>query len=181
MPISTKFSYADLELIPPDHNRYEIVDGELFVTPSPRTLHQIIVGNLHTDLMIYVRLNKVGKAFVAPLDVVFTSSTVLIPDIIFVSSDRLNVVGEKNISGAPDLVVEVISDSSRRLDREVKLKQYALYGVAEFWLIDPDGRTIEVFRLSNGVYELVSLLGWNDLLHSPLLPGFSVSVSSLWK
>jgi Uma2 family endonuclease len=181
MRISTKFSYEDLQHIPPDRNRYEIVDGELFVTPSPITLHQRIVGNLYAQLWQHVRKHRLGEVFVAPLDVVFTFSTVLEPDVIFVSRSRLHIVGEKNLAGPPDLVVEVLSESTAKLDREIKPKQYALYGVSEFWRIDPDGKTLEILRLKEGEYELAARLGFGDTLTSLLFPGLSLSVSSLWE
>ncbi len=181
MRISTKFSYEDLQHIPPDRNRYEIVDGELFVTPSPITIHQRIVGNLYGHLWNHVRKHRLGEVFVAPLDVVFTQSTVLEPDLIFVSQSRLKIIGEKNLSGAPDLVVEVLSESTARLDREIKPKQYALYGVSEYWRVDPQEKMVEVFRLKEGAYELAARPGFADTLTSPLFPGLSLPVSSLWE
>jgi Uma2 family endonuclease len=135
MRISTKFTYEDLKLIPPDRNRYEIVDGELFATPAPTTLHQRIVGNFLTALHHHVRRHRLGEVFVAPVDVVFAKGTVLEPDVLFVSSSRLHYIGEDNLSGPPDLAVEVLSESTKRLDREVKMKQYALHGVNDYWLV----------------------------------------------
>ena len=181
MHISTKFTYEDLQHIPPDRNRYEIVDGELFVTPSPITLHQRIVTNLSGELRQHVRKHRLGEVFVAPLDIVFSFTTVLEPDLIFVSKSRRRVVGEKNISGPPDLVVEVLSESTAKLDREIKPKQYALYGVSEFWRVDPFEETVEVFRLKEGEYELAARLGFAENLTSPLFPGLILPVSSLWE
>ncbi len=181
MRISTKFSYEDLRHIPPDRNRYEIIDGELFVTAAPIPLHQRIVLNLAAELRQHVRSNRLGEAFVAPCDIVFTSSTVLEPDVFFVSRSRLHIIGEKSLSGPPDLVVEVLSESTEHLDREIKPKQYALYGVPELWLIDPAGKIVEVFRLKHAEYELAARLGFGDTLSSPLFPGLSLPVSSLWE
>jgi Uma2 family endonuclease len=181
MSMSTKFTYDDLKLILPDRNRYEIVDGELFVTPTPRTLHQRIVGNIFAALHQYVRQHRLGEVFVAPYHVVFAPGTVLEPDVLFVSTSRLHYVGEDNLSGSPDLAVEVISESTRRLDREVKLKQYALHGVSEYWMVDPDGDSVEVFRLKAEGYELAERLGFGDTLTSPLFPGLKLAVASLWE
>lgn len=181
MRISAKFTYEDLQHIPPDRNRYEIVDGELFVTPSPITLHQRIVGNLYAEIRQYVRNHRLGEVFVAPLDIVFTPATVLEPDVIFVSQSRLHIVGEKHLTAAPDLVVEVLSETTQQLDREIKPKQYARYGVPEFWRIDPAGKTVEIFRLKEGEYELVERWGFGDTLTSPLFPGLRLPVSSLWE
>ncbi len=181
MRISTKFSYKDLQHIPPDRNRYEIVDGDLFVTPAPNTLHQTIVGNLFAELRQHVRKHRRGRVFVAPYDVVFTSSTVLEPDLLFVSRSRLHIIGEKNLSGPPDLVVEEMSESTAEVDREIKPKQYALHRVSEFWLVDPEGKTVEIFRLKEGAYELVERLGFGDSLTSPLFLRLRLSVASLWE
>lgn len=181
MRISTKFTYEDLQHFPSDGNRYEIVDGELFVTPSPIPLHQRIIMNLSAQLWQHVKKHHLGEVYGAPLDIVFTESTVLEPDILFVSRARLHIIGEKNLSGPPDLVVEVLSESSSRLDREIKPKQYALYGVPEFWRIDPWTKTVEVFRLHAGNYELAANLTLGDDLTSPLFPGLSLPVSNLWE
>jgi Uma2 family endonuclease len=181
MSISTKFTYEDLKLIPPDRNRYEIVDGELFVSPAPRPLHQRITGNIFAALHQHVRQLRLGEVFVAPVDVVFAKGTVLEPDVLFISSSRLHYIGEDNLSGPPDLAVEVISESTKRLDREVKLKQYARYGVSEYWMVDPDGNGVEVFRLKEEEYELAERLGFGDTLTSPLFPGLKLVVASLWE
>jgi Uma2 family endonuclease len=107
--------------------------------------------------------------------------TVLEPDVLFVSSSRLQYIGEDNLSGPPDLAVEVISESTKRLDREVKLEQYALHGVSEYWLVDPEGKSVEVFRLKEEEYEPAERLGFGDTLTSPLFPGLRLSVASLWE
>jgi Uma2 family endonuclease len=181
MRITSKFTYEDLQHFPSDGNRYEIVDGGLFVTPSPIPLHQRIIGNLYARLWDHVRRHTLGEVYVAPLDVVFTDSTVLEPDVLFVSRSRLHIIGGKNLSGAPDLVVEVLSESSSQLDREIKPKQYALHGVPEFWRTDPWVKTVEVFRLQEGNYELAASLAPAEALTSPLFPGLSLPVSSLWE
>jgi Uma2 family endonuclease len=181
MRISTKFSYEDLQYIPPDRNRYEIVNGDLLVTPAPNTLHQTIVSNLCAALVPYVRKHRLGRVFVAPLDVVFTQSTVLEPDLLFVSRPRLNIIGEKNLSGPPDLVAEVLSESTAEVDREIKSKQYALYGVPEFWLIDPKAKTVEILRLKERGYERASRLVFGDTLTSRLFPALSLPVASPWE
>src|SRR5271166_1410686 len=105
MGISTKFTYEDLQLIPPDHHRYEIVDGELFESLSPIPLHQIIIGNLYAGLRVRARKQRRGVVFLAPCDIVFSPYTVLEPDLFFVLKSRLHIVGKKNLSGPPDLVV----------------------------------------------------------------------------
>ncbi len=115
------------------------------------------------------------------MDVVFTPETVLEPDIIFVSRATLAIIGGKYLAGPPDLVVEVLSESSSPLDREIKPKEYARYGVPEFWRIDLEGRTVETFRLQGEEYQLAELLEFGGVLASPMFPGLSLTVSSLWE
>ena len=181
MRISAKFTYEDLQLIPPDRNRYEIIDGELLVSPSPDTLHQTILLNLAGELRLHVRKHRLGRVFVALYDVVFSSSTVLEPDVMFVSHARLNIIGKKNLSSAPDLAVEVLSESTAQVDREVKSKQYARHGVPELWLIDPESQMVEMFRLEQGEYELATRLTFGQALISSLFPGWTLPVASLWE
>ena len=185
MGISTKFTYEDLQHFPSNGNRYEIVEGDLFVSPAPIPLHQTIVGNLYAELRQHIRKHRLGVVFVAPCDVVLASSTVLEPDIFFVSAARRHIIGEKNLSGPPDLVVEVLSESSGRMDRDIKFRQYALHGVPEYWLVDPYGRTVQIFRedtegVKRNEYQIAGVLGVDDRLTTPLLPGLSLPVGALW-
>ncbi len=181
MRISAKFVYEDLKRIPPDRNRYEILDGELLVTPAPKTIHQRIVRNLALALAQHVRAHRLGEVLFAPYDVVFSPSTVFEPDVLFVSQARLHIIGEDNLSGPPDLAVEVLSESTAEVDREIKPKHYARHGVAEFWLIDPKGKTVEILRLKEGAFERVARLTFGDNITSPLFPGLSLPVAGLWE
>jgi Uma2 family endonuclease len=183
MSILNQLTYEDLQYTPADSKRYELVEGELFVSAAPILLHQIIAGNLFAILWQYVRERRLGRVFIAPCDIVFAPSTVFEPDIFFVSAARSHIIGEKCLTGPPDLVVEVLSEGSARLDRQIKFKQYALYGVPEYWLIDPYGRTLQIFRLHGDErqYGPAQLLGFTDTLTSPLFPGFSLPLASLWE
>ena len=183
MSILNQLTYEDLQYTPADGKRYELVEGEIFVSAAPVLLHQIVVGNLFAILWRYVRERRLGQVFVAPCDIVFAPSTVLEPDIFFVSTARSHIVGEKCLTGPPDLVVEVLSEGSARLDRHIKFKQYAFYGVPEYWLIDPYGRTLQMFRLRGDEkqYETAQLLGFSDTLTSLLFPDFSLPLASLWE
>jgi len=176
---TTHLTYDDLRQIPPDRNRYELIEGELFVSPAPNTEHQLRVGNLFAQLWYFVREHDLGKVFVAPYDVVLAPSTVLEPDIVFVSKARQSIVKATCIEGAPDLVVEVVSDSSRTIDRFVKRDRYAEFGVPEYWLLDPFEPRIEVLRLEAGKHRVVGSFGPGDTLESPTFPGLRIPVSSL--
>jgi Uma2 family endonuclease len=176
---TTRLTYDELRRIPPDRNRYELIEGELFVSPAPNTEHQRKVMNLSAQLWYFVRQHDLGEVFIAPCDVVLDPSTVLEPDILFVSKARQSIVKPACIEGAPDLVVEVISDSSRLMDRFVKRDRYAQFGVPEYWLLDPFEPRIEVLRLEAGKYRVVGSFGPGDTLESPTFSGLRIPVSSL--
>ncbi|MGA2984230.1 MAG: Uma2 family endonuclease [Terriglobia bacterium] len=179
MLVDTRLNYNDYCLLPNNGRRYEIIDGELFVTPSPRRAHQNVVTQLSYYLVEFVKREERGRVYVAPFDVVFSFHDVVEPDILYVSKERASVVTEKNVQGAPDLVVEVLSASTAEIDRTTKLKLYARYGVQEYWLIDPEECTAEVYRREARGFERVASLQPSDLLTTPLLPGFSVLLSKL--
>ncbi len=181
MRLSTKFTYEDLQSIPQDRNRYEIIDGDLLVSPAPVPYHQIILGNLYRNLSAWIEQHGLGEILFAPVNVVFSQSTVLEPDLIFVSRDRLSIIGEKNIGGPPDLVVEILSESTAHVDRGIKLKQYALSGVKEYWMLDPESKTAEVYRAEENAYQLVGHYIEGKSLSSPLFPGFALPVVTLFE
>lgn len=181
MPVDIRLTYDDFCLLPNDGKRYEIIDGELFVTPAPMSLHQRVVTQLTYRLCDYLEHHDLGEVFVSPFDVVFSRYDVVEPDILFISKARASVLTEKNVQGAPDLVIEVLSESTRDIDRTTKLKLYARYGVAEYWIIDPWKPSAEIHRRSQGGLELSSIVESDGLLTTPLMPGFSLALSELVK
>jgi Uma2 family endonuclease len=179
MPVDTRLTYDDYCRLPDNGRRYEIIDGELFVTPSPRRAHQKVVTQLSRVLGNFVEAGDCGEVYVAPFDVVFSLFDVVEPDILYVSKKRASVVTEENVQGAPDLVVEVLSASTAEIDRTTKLKLYARYGVQEYWLIDPERCTAEIYRREPQGFERVASLEASGSLTTPLLPGFSVTLREL--
>ena len=179
MPVDTRLTYDDYCLLPNNGRRHEVIDGELFVTPSPRRAHQKVVTQLSRVLGNFVETRICGEVYVAPFDVVFSLFDVVEPDILYVSKERASVVTEKNVQGAPDLVVEVLSATTAEIDRTTKMKLYARYGVQEYWMIDPEECTAEIYRREAGGFERVASLEGSDSLTTPLLPGFSVSLRKL--
>ena len=179
MLVDTRLTYDDYCLLPNNGRRYEIIDGELFVTPSPRRAHQRVISQLSRVLGNFVEERGCGEVYVAPFDVVFSLHDVVEPDILYVSKERASVLTEKNVQGAPDLVVEVLSIATAEIDRTTKLKLYARYGVQEYWLIDPDEGTAEVYRRKGRGFARVANLQPDDSLTTPLLPGFSVPLRKL--
>lgn len=159
----------------------ELIDGEVFVTPSPSPDHQRIVGRLYRALVAQVTANGMGEVFFAPLDVSLDDSTVLVPDIVLVLSDRAGIVTDTNVTGVPSLVVEVVSPSSRRLDGFVKRGRYARAGVPEYWVVDPVG--LRVLRHSSpldGAYADVLVANRDDDLLSATFEGVSVELRSVF-
>ncbi len=127
--------------------QFQLVDGELLPMAAPTVLHQEILLNLCVLISIYLRTNRVGRIYPAPCDVYLDEHNVFQPDILYVSRERASLVAKEGVRGAPDLVVEILSPSSKTLDRRKKQAIYARLGVRELWLIDPDTRTLEVFDL----------------------------------
>lgn len=179
MPVDIRLTYEDYCLLPNDGKRYEIIDGELLVTPSPRRPHQKVAGNLFYYLTDFVKNHKLGEVYVAPFDVVFSRHDVVEPDILFVSNARAAVLTDKNVQGAPDLAVEVLSESTAEIDRTTKLKLYARFGVEEYWIVDPEGPAVEIYRRQETGLEFVSGLRPKDSLSSPLFPDFSLPLTKL--
>ncbi|MFQ6014317.1 MAG: Uma2 family endonuclease [Anaerolineae bacterium] len=170
-PEVPKFTYQDYLLLPDDGKRYQIIEGEVYIVPAPGPNHQRVVGILHSLLRAFVTVHALGEVFLAPCDVVLSQEDVVQPDLFFISKGRRHLITEKNISGAPDLVIEILSPHTEKLDRTLKRKLYAKYGVPEYWLVDPVAKTVEILALRGEVYTRTGLFGVEDELRSPLLGG----------
>ena len=142
-----KFTYRDYTLLP-EQDRRELIDGEFYVVPVPSIWHQDIVANLGFALRNFVKTNRLGKVMLAPCDLVLSEHDVVQPDVLFVSGERSGIITKDNIRGGPDLVVEVLYPSTASRDRELKLSLYAAHRVKEYWIVDPDARTVQVLELA---------------------------------
>ncbi len=151
------------------------------MSPSPNRYHQDIVLNVAVALKDYVRQTRAGHIYVAPSDVVFTDEHVLHPDIYFVSAERASILTPQGAQGAPDLVVEILSPGTARLDLGRKREIYAESGVLEFWAVSPPGRTVEIYRFRESPSAPVQVLKGGDAVTTPLLPGFSLSLSAVFE
>ncbi len=141
------WTYRDLVALPEDQLRHELIDGEHVVTPSPAIPHQVILWNLTQLLGPYLRANPIGTALAGPVDVKFSLLTVLVPDLVFFTTDRFaRVVNEKHATAAPDLVVEILSPGTRRRDKGRKRAVYDREGVQEYWIVDPEAQSITALR-----------------------------------
>jgi len=177
-----KLTYDDFVHFPDDGKRHELIDGEHYVTPSPNTRHQRIVRELLVLIASHLKLHPAGEIFGAPLDVVFSDFDVVEPDLLFVSSERARVLTDKNVQGAPDLVVEIGSPSTRRRDEKTKLQLYERFGVQEYWVVDPDLDAIKVYRLIEGRYQRTAelTLAAHDVLSTPLIPRLELSLADIF-
>ena len=162
--------------------RYEIIDGDLCMTPSPVTRHQKISINLSGIVWNFLRTNPLGKVYASPVDVVFSQEPpqVVVPDLVFVAAEHLSLITEKNLQGVPDLLVEILSPTTATIDRRVKHSLYERVGVPEYWIVDPERNSVQVFRLSGGRYAPALEFGLGDRLETPLLPGLSIPLSDVF-
>lgn len=175
-----KFTYEDYLQLPDDGKRYELIDGELYMSTAPTTNHQRIAGNFFGLLFIYLRSHPIGILMSAPLEVFFSKTNLAQPDVVFISNERQALVKPEHVKGAPDLVIEVLSPSTEKRDRTVKLKMYAKFGVREYWMAKEKTATVEIFRLQKGELVLVARLGKSDTLTSPLFPGLEVPLDEIF-
>jgi Uma2 family endonuclease len=169
VPAALKFTYEDYALLPEDR-RYEVIDGEPFLTPAPTTIHQVVKGRLKRLLDDIVDADNLGIVLDAPFDVVLSRYDVVQPDILFISAQRRTILGEKCAEGAPDLVIEVLSPSTETRDRVAKAKRYAAFGVREMWLVDPAAKTIEVLLNSEEGFRRQALYDETGIVRSVVLP-----------
>lgn len=177
-----KYTYADYLSFPDDGNRYEIIGGDLFVSPTPVTKHQSVVAELLFVLIGYAKKHDAGVVLPAPTGVKLSNSDIVEPDILFVAKSRKSIIDKRGLNAAPDLVVEVLSPGTRKVDEERKRKLYDSFGVAEYWMADPDADSISVLRREGGKLVSVETLTAknNDVLQSPLFPSLKILVAEIF-
>jgi len=175
-----KYTYEDY-LKTPDDKRYELIEGELLMTPSPITNHQRISGRIEFALRKFVSENDLGEVFDAPYDVYLDDENVVQPDMMFISKGRSKIIGEKNLQGAPDLVVEILSESTAYRDLIQKKKLYAKFGVKEYWIVVPEEKTIDIYNLKDKAYILYKSYSKDATLESMSLRGFRIELKNIFK
>jgi len=176
--LKQKLDYDDYAGIPPDRNRHEIVDGDLYVTPAPSPFHQRMSKRLQRNLEAYFEGGGLGEVFDAPIDLILTPHDVVQPDIVIVSNPTQ--ISQRGIEGAPLLVVEILSPSTRNQDRNVKGRRYAELGVPHYWIGDPEGRRLECYRLEAGKYALIAHGEGDVVVIHPDWPGLHITLADLW-
>ncbi|MEK6699452.1 MAG: Uma2 family endonuclease [Nitrospirota bacterium] len=177
--IKKKYTYQDYLKMPED-KRYELIEGELLMTPSPKMDHQRISLRLVSRMERFVEEKSLGEVLEAPADVYLDEESVVQPDILFISKDRIGIIGEDNVKGAPDLVVEILSESTAYRDTVQKKVLYARFGVKEYWIVAPREKFIEIYSLKNKEYGLVKTYFYDDALESQVLKGFRVSLKEIF-
>jgi len=185
-PARRAWTYGNLAALPDDHLRHELIDGEHLVTPSPNTLHQTISLNLVRVLLPYLDRHRLGEVRYAPFDVKLSLFTVLVPDLVYFTAERFaRAVNEKHATAAPDLVVEILSPGTRRRDKGRKRAVYDREGVGEYWIVDPESRSITALRRPRadaGLTDVTTLtLDAGATLNSPLFPGLRIPLRDVFR
>ncbi|HHT9118293.1 MAG TPA: Uma2 family endonuclease [Candidatus Hypogeohydataceae bacterium YC38] len=179
--LQIKFTYEDYKNLPESETkRYELLEGELVIVPSPTEPHQKVSMKLVLILGQFVQEKRLGIVYFAPLDVVLSQEDVVQPDIIFISKARAKIITEENIKGAPDLVIEITSPSTSERDSTLKHTLYARYGVKEYWIVDPKRKSVEVYTTGKTGFRLVKKHLSTETLHSPLLSDLEVPLKEVF-
>lgn len=179
-PPQGQWTYEDYCRLPEDGWIYEVIEGELLMSQAPRMLHQRSKGKIFAALLAFTEKNEAGLVLDAPHDVLLPGlNTNVQPDILFVARERLDIVKPEHTVGAPDLIVEVISPWNWNADRQKKFNIYARAGVKEYWIVDPEVRTIELFFLRGNQYQLVGKYDVKKSVRSKVLKGFHVKVKEV--
>ncbi len=172
---------TDIWDTPEDGNRYEVIDGELYVTPPPVPRHQGALGELHWLIRTYLQTNPIGRVFFAPIGVVLDEGTGVQPDLVYIAREHEGIVSDRGIEGAPDLVVEVLSPSTSTRDRGIKMRRYARARIPHYWIVDPKTATVEPYRLGEQGYELLGAYVAGSTFRPELFPGLEIPVDEIWQ
>ena len=172
---------TEWERLPNDGNRYELIDGVLYVSAAPRDLHQLVLQALSDVVSPYARRLRLGRVYVAPFDVFMdpASQTCVEPDMLFVAASRLPIIRDRGVYGAPDLVIEILSESTWRVDLGDKRELYQRCAVQEYWAVDTDAKEVLVYRFAESAEP--ARLGAAGTLSTPLLPGLDIPLRDIFE
>ena len=172
-----RWTYAEFARLPSEGStRYEVIDGELAVTPAPTGAHQIVVSNLVRILASFVHEHGLGLVLPSPIDVLFGEGDYFEPDVVFVRADHAHLVGDRGIECPPDLVIEILSPSTAHRDRGIKLERYRHFGVPEYWIVDLEARAVEVWRLAQQAPAADVVSEGEALMWTPVAGGPSLEI-----
>jgi Uma2 family endonuclease len=175
--LKSKLEYDDLAALPHDNQRYELLEGVLYLTPSPNTIHQRASKRLQRQLEAYFEPRGLGEVFDAPTDLILSRHDVVVPDLVVAAPAQ---IATRGIEGAPLFVVEIESPSSVEMDRELKPARFVRFQVPHYWLVDPGRRVIDCFTLNGDRYELVASIGERDRYSPPDWPGLEIDAAAIW-
>lgn len=174
-----KLTYQDYAKLP-ENAPYQLIDGELVMSPAPSLYHQKISKRILIKLDLFTTKNNLGEVYDAPVDILLGETETFQPDLVFVSEKNKSILKEDKIEGSPDLIIEILSPSTAYYDLKHKKNIYELTGVKEYWIVDPMEKTVEVFWNENGKYSLIGNYMKSDLCKSKLLDGFEISGSEIF-
>jgi len=176
-----KYTYQDYLEMPDDGKRYEIICGDLIMAPAPNTIHQKVALKIEYELLKFNDKENKGELFHAPYDVVMSDMNVVQPDILFVKTENLGIITDKNIDGSPDLIIEILSPSSSYYDQVQKKEMYARFGIQEYWIVDPIKQSIEIYLNKEYEFELKQRLLKEGEAKSEVLNGFRIELKEIFK
>jgi Uma2 family endonuclease len=174
------FTYDDYLALPDDGKRYEVIEGELSMTPAPSPRHQKIQLRLGSILLAFVDKHSLGEVYVSPIDVALSLIDIVQPDILFIAKDRKHIIAKRNIVGIPNLIVEILSPTTTARDRVDKLALYQRYALPEYWIVDSEGDNVETYVYQASQLERTNSLRLDEQLHSRQIVGFSLKVAEIF-
>lgn len=175
---TSKLTYAEYKCFPDDGRRHEVIDGEHLVNPAPSTYHQTLSRRIQFQLYAQIEQTGLGQVFDAPVDLQLSESDIVQPDLVVVLEARRRIITPTKIKGTPDLVVEIVSESSAATDRTLKKELYQRSGIPEYWVVDPEDHVVEQYVLERGRYELAGKRGEEVVSRS--IPGVRVDLAQVW-
>ncbi len=175
-----RFKAGDIWDAPDNGKTYEVIDGQLFVSPAPLFRHQLGVMRLGTRLAVHIERYHLGVIVSAPTGVVLDEENGVQPDLLYISRERAHIIGDRGVDGSPDLIVEALSPSTAARDRGIKMRRYAAAGVPRYWLLDMEAPAFETYHLGPNEYDLTGRYGPGDIFRPELFPGLEITVDELW-
>jgi Uma2 family endonuclease len=175
------FTYEEYRSLPDDGKRYELMDGDLFVSPAPTPLHQTVSRRLQFALMQALEVPGLAQIFDAPIDLLLAPTTVVQPDLVVVGAARASIITQRALEGIPDVVVEILSPGSLDRDQHIKRKLYERFVIPEYWVVDPDGGSLVVHRYHEGSYGIRAHYDRASMLESPEFPTLRVPMLEIFR
>ncbi|MGD0091456.1 MAG: Uma2 family endonuclease [Planctomycetota bacterium] len=175
-----KITYAEYRALPETGPRYQLIEGDLVMSPAPSFFHQRLSGRLYRSLGTFVAEHRLGEVLYAPLDLILDEENVLQPDLVFIAASQENIIAPEGLRGAPALCVEILSPRTSELDTGIKRRLYARFGVEEYWLVSPEEKRIYVYRLQENASAPAKILGLGDTLTSALFPGWAMRLEEFF-